>query len=49
MDGFREGQNVWVEEPGGSLRPGVYVGDGGRRRKQDLVTFACSSSRRRLN
>ena len=27
MDGFREGQKVWVEEPDGSLRPGVYVGD----------------------
>jgi len=27
MDGFREGQNVWVEKPDGSLRPGVYVGD----------------------
>jgi len=27
MEGFHEGQKVWVEQPGGSQRPGVFVTD----------------------
>lgn len=28
MEGFKEGQHIWVQEPDGSSRPAVYVGDG---------------------
>ncbi len=24
---FREGDKIWVEEEGGQLRPGIFVGD----------------------
>jgi hypothetical protein len=27
MEGFHEGQKVWVEQPDGSQRPGVFVTD----------------------
>ena len=27
MEGFHEGQKVWVEQPDGSQRPGVFVAD----------------------
>jgi hypothetical protein len=27
MNGFHEGQKVWVEQPDGSRRPAVFVGD----------------------
>ena len=27
MDTFHEGQKVWVEQPDGSQRPAVFVGD----------------------
>ena len=27
MDGFREGQKIWVEQEDGSQRPGVFVGE----------------------
>jgi len=27
MDGFREGQQVWVEQDDGTQRAGVYVGE----------------------
>jgi hypothetical protein len=25
---FEQGQKLWVQEPGGDVRPAVYVGDG---------------------
>ena len=27
MSAFREGQPVWVEQPDGSQRPGIFVGE----------------------
>jgi hypothetical protein len=27
MDGFHEGQKVWVEQPGGSQRAAIFVGE----------------------
>ncbi len=27
MDGFHEGQRIWVEQPDGSQRPGIFVGE----------------------
>ena len=27
MSAFREGQRVWVEQPDGSHRPGIFVGE----------------------
>lgn len=27
MEGYREGQKVWIEQSDGSLRPGVFVSD----------------------
>ena len=27
MDELHEGQKIWVEQPDGSQRPGVYVGE----------------------
>ena len=27
MSAFREGQRVWVEQPDGSQRPGIFVGE----------------------
>jgi hypothetical protein len=27
MEGFHEGQKVWVEQPDGSQRPGIFVSD----------------------
>ena len=27
MSAFREGQRIWVEQPDGSQRPGIFVGE----------------------
>ena len=27
MDGFHEGQRIWVEQPDGSQRAGIFVGE----------------------
>ena len=27
MDGFEEGQKIWVEQPDGSQRAGIFVGE----------------------
>jgi hypothetical protein len=27
MAGFHEGQRIWIEQPDGSQRPGIFVGD----------------------
>jgi hypothetical protein len=27
MTGFLEGQQIWIEQPDGSQRPGIFVGD----------------------
>jgi hypothetical protein len=27
MDGFHEGQKIWVEQADGSQRPGIFVGE----------------------
>ena len=27
MDGFHEGQKIWVEQPDGSQRAGIFVGE----------------------
>lgn len=27
MGGFHEGQRIWIEQPDGSQRAGIYVGD----------------------
>lgn len=27
MEAFHEGQNIWVEQPDGSLRAGIFVSD----------------------
>ena len=27
MGGFHEGQQIWIEQPDGSQRPGIFVGD----------------------
>jgi hypothetical protein len=27
MSAFREGEKVWVEQPDGSQRPGIFVGE----------------------
>jgi hypothetical protein len=27
MSGFREGQRIWVEQPDGSQRTGIFVGE----------------------
>ena len=27
MDGFHEGQRIWVEQADGSQRPGIFVGE----------------------
>jgi hypothetical protein len=27
MNTFREGQRIWVEQPDGSQRPGIFVGE----------------------
>jgi len=29
MTGFDEGQRIWIEQPDGSQRPGVFVGEAG--------------------
>ena len=29
MPGFQEGQRVWVEQPDGTWRPGIFVGEAG--------------------
>ena len=27
MEGFHEGQRIWIEQPDGSQRPGIFVSD----------------------
>ena len=29
MAGFQEGQRIWIEQPDGSQRPGLFVGEAG--------------------
>ena len=29
MTGFQEGDRIWIEQPDGSQRPGIFVGEAG--------------------